>query len=514
MPQQEEITGFRLIFLALSIALAAFLVSLEGFIVNVAIPTISGELGVRNEVGVWLITVFSMTSTLFILLSGWLSNRFGKPSLFIFGCLLFTFTSWLCGFVHNFSFLLIVRIFQGASAGLLTPVTLTLIIETFPEKKRSIAVGFWSFFVMVGPAMGPMIGGWFSDYYWPWLFYINIPIGLFCAGIGFILLRNRHETIRHSRFDWPGILFLYISLGSLQVALNRGYVDDWFRSLFILILFIIFVIGITFFITWEIFTQNPFVDLSNFKKRNFSLASFSVGIGMSMLFSSFVLDSLWVQEILGYTPAWAGYTLTPVGLFPLIFYPLIGKFVSKLDIRIWIGMSFLLYAFTFFWMSGLNAEATFLDLAMPRLVQGIGFALLTVPNSLVAIKDVKKENIIFVVSLFSFVRMLFVGLGIPLATNLWYRRETFYQSRIVEQTYPQNPVFKNFLSNFHFLEGFKRQAVAAQATIEIQASTLGLMDIYYLFGWLFVVLFFVVFFYKIPGKIKTSHGHNLLKTPP
>lgn len=501
MPEEQPLSGLSLTFLSVAIGISAFLVSLDALIVNVAIPTISGELGVREDVGAWIITLFSMASTLCVPLSGWLAVKFGSARLFIYATLFYAFISLLCGLAHDFTLLLFLRIFQGAGGGIITPLSLSLIIATFPENRRSVAIGFWSFFVMVGPAMGPMIGGWLSDSRWPWLFYLNVPPGIFSAFVTYILLRGRKDPQHAIKLDWIGVLLLFTGMGALQVALNRGNIDDWFRSPFIFALFIVSGIALVFFITWEAFHASPFFEVKQFRKLNFSLASFSVGIGMMLLFSSFILDSLWVQEVLGYTPAWAGLTLAPVGFFPLIFYPIIGKIVSKLDLRIWIAMSFILYACTFFWLSRLNTDATYFDLALPRLVQGIGFAIFTVPNSLIAIRNVTEDKMIFIISLFSFMRMIFVGLGIPLALTLWSRRETFYQSRYVEKTYPNNPIFQQFLDIFRplNLKEEKLDALANQAIFD-QSSTLGLTDIYYLYGWLFVILLFVVFFYRLPRK--------------
>lgn len=497
----EPLKGVRLFLLAIAISFAAFIVSLDGLIVNVAIPTISGELGVRLEVGVWTITLFTMASTLCVLLSGWLTDRFGKVPLFVTAISLFSFFSVLCGLTHNFEALLICRVLQGASAGIITPLSLVLIIQSFPQEKRSVAVGFWGFFVMVGPAMGPMIGGWLSDYHWPWMFYINVPFGIFSAVTILWILKDLKEEKKVRPLDKMGVTLLFSSIAFLQVALNRGNIDDWFRSPFITTLLILAGIGFVFFIIWELFHPEPFVDFAYFKSRNFTLAALSTGAAMALIFSSFVLDSLWVQQVLGYTPAWAGYTLTPVGIFPLLIYPLMGLIVGYLDLRLWIGGSFLLYAATFFSLSDINLDVSFAKIAFPRLIQGIGFAMFTIPNSLIAIQGIAQDKLTFVISLFSFMRMLFVGFGVPLSTNLWDHRQRFYQSRTVEQTFAGNPTFEAFVAPLEQVANSPLQADALAAqTIAANASTLGLADIYYVFAWAFIALSLVVIFYKIPKK--------------
>lgn len=500
MNSQHQLQGFQLYLLLTAIALAAFLISLDGFIVNVAIPTISGELGVREDAGTWIITLFSIASTACVPLSNSLSMRFGKFALFIPSMLFFAFASFLAGSAQNFTILLIARVLQGMAAGLLTPVSLTLIIDNFPPEKRSVAIGFWSFFVMVGPAMGPMIGGFLSDYRWPWMFYLNIPISIFSAFTVWVYLRDKKENIERCPLDTIGVLLLFIAVGGYQSAMNRWNIDDWFHSSFIVFLFVLATLSLIFFIVWEYFHPHPYIHIELFKKRNFALPSLVTGLGMGLLFSSFVLDSLWVQEVLGYTPAWAGLTLSPVGIFPLIFYPIVGRIVLKLDLRIWVIMSFLLYAATFLWLSKITVYTPFWHLALPRLVQGIGFAIFTVPNAVLVVQGVEEKKLTSIISLFSFTRMLFVGFGVALAITLWFFRQAFYQTRLKSRVFFFNPLLEQLTSAFDQVTQSDLQSIAlTNNTIAAEASTLALADIYYLYAWLFIALCFIVLFFK-PAK--------------
>lgn len=496
MNSYNALKGFQLYLLLTAIALAAFLISLDGFIVNVAIPTISGELGVRPDEGTWIITLFSMASTACVPLSATLTRHLGDRRLFIAALLTFSLASCAVGLSHDFELLLAFRVIQGMAAGILTPVSLALIITNFPEEKKSIAVGFWSFFVMVGPAMGPMIGGWLSDYRWPWMFYLNVPVTAFSLLMVTILLKEGKEEHSPLTSDRIGIALLFTWVGATQVAMNRWNIDDWFRSTFITTLFIIAGIAFVMFIIWELYHPCPFMNLRKFKERNFALPSLTTGLGMGLLFSSFVLDSLWVQQVLGYTPAWAGLTLVPVGIFPLIFYPIVGRFAGLLDLRIWVIGSFLLYAATFFWMSGITTYTPFWKIAFPRLIQGIGFAFFTVPNALLTVQGVAKEKLTQTIAFFSFVRMLFVGYGVALAITLWIFRETFYQTRLTERTDPANPLFLNLTTPFEAIADSTLQSYSlAYNTIVNHASTLALADIYYLYAWIFIGLSSLVLFY-------------------
>jgi len=498
---EEQFTGVHLYALLVSFALAAFLISLDGMIVNVAIPTISGDLGVREDVGTWVITVFTMANTLFIPVSNRLSLRFGDRAVFTYGLMIFCAGSVLCAFAYNFNLLLIFRVFQGAGAGLILPVSLSLIITHFPESKRAVAVGFWSFFAMVGPAMGPMVGGWLSAYNWHYLFIINLPICLAILLVVYVILGPLKREKGEGFKDWVGLAALFLAMGTLQVALNRGQIRDWFRSDIIPILLIISVISLVVFIVWECYQKDPFLDLSHFKKRNFTLACTCMGLAMGVIFSSFILDSLWVYNVLGYTPAWEGLTLAPVGIFPIILYPIVGRYVTIIDVRIWVIGSFILYACTFFWLSRLNVDASFFRVAFPRFIQGIGFPFFTIPCAMMVVRGIRKHELTGVISFFSFMRMMGVAIMIPLITTLWIHRTAFYRSRTAEQTFATNPAFLDLVARFEEVAQSKYQALdMTNRYLVAQESTLGLCDIYYAFGWFFLALAIVPFFFKTAAR--------------
>ncbi len=450
----------------------------------------------RTDVGTWLITLFTMANTLFVPLAGRLANRIGHVHVFLLGLILFFIGSAMCGISNNFPFLLIYRVIQGAGGGLILPVSLSLILAYFPENKRGVAIGFWSFFVMVGPAMGPMVGGWLANTHWHWMFLMNLPISLFIFIVVITIVGLKKEETEKAHFDYRGFALLVLFIAPLQIAFNRGQIDDWFRSDFIITLFIISATALVFFLLWGFLNRNSFIDFSYFSRRNFSLASLTTGMGMGMLFASFVLESMWVQKTLGYTPAWAGISLAPLGILPLIMYPVMGRLVGLLDARIWVISSFLLYACTFFWLSRINTETTFWFLAAPRFVQGIGFALFTVPNSALAIQNVKKENLTYVISLFSFVRLTIVGFAVALMSALWIHREAFYQTRTASRSFPNNPHFKQLLAQFSQVSTPDQAIGLANDAVMAHAQTLGLADIYYAFAWCFLGLCLIVLCYK------------------
>jgi DHA2 family multidrug resistance protein len=332
------------------------------------------------------------------------------------------------------------------------------------------------------------------------MFYLNIPIGLFSLSMILIFLREKEEKKMTTSMDWGGIGLLFITVTTLQSALNRWNIDNWFRSPFIITLFVIAILSLSFFIVWESFHSNPFIKFSYFKIRSFLLPALTTGIGMGIIFSSFVLDALWVQQTLGYTPAWAGLSLAPVGLLSFIMYPLIGRYISLLDLRIWICISFMLYAVTFFLLSRINLETPYSHLAWPRLIQGLGFALFTIPNSIYIMKGVEEQKFTEVISLFSFTRMLFVGFGVALSITLWFVRQAYYQTLVMAKTYQDSHLFHDLLATFA-----KKITVTPLQSVGIvndvltnQSSTLALADLYYLFAFIFILMACSLVFYETP----------------
>jgi len=350
MNDSKRITGWRFALATVCVSLGTFLIALDMFIANVSIPNISGELGISQDQGSWVITSFTVANAIVVPLTGWLTTRFGRIRLFCFASIAFSIASFLCGISFNIEMLLMSRVLQGVVSGSLIPLSQTLLLSIYPKEKKGIAIGLWGLVVMVGPVLGPVIGGWLTfNYGWPWIFFINVPIGIVVGIVVFSLLGSIESERKKLPIDTVGLVLFAVGIASLQIMLDKGKDLDWFASHTIVILAIITCVTLSFFIVWEIFHDHPIIDLSLFKSRNFVLGSVFISITVLFLFGSFVIQPLWVQGPLGYTPLWAGFTLAPIGIFAVIIFPLLGLFMHKIDVRIWIAIAYAIFSATFFW---------------------------------------------------------------------------------------------------------------------------------------------------------------------
>src|SRR6185437_1091525 len=255
---------------AIALSAAVFMNVLDSSIANVSIPTISGNLGVSTSQGTWVITSFAVANAITVPLTGWLTQRFGQVRLFVISTLLFVLTSWLCGFSPTFEALVAFRVLQGAVAGPMIPLSQTLMLGSFPREKSGMALAIWAMTTLVAPVAGPLLGGWISDNYtWPWIFYVNIPVGLLAAWISWSIYKDRESVTHKLPIDKIGLALLVVWVGTLQVLLDKGNELGWFQNSTIVIMAVVVAVAFVFFLIWELTDAHPVIDLRLFKVRNF-----------------------------------------------------------------------------------------------------------------------------------------------------------------------------------------------------------------------------------------------------
>ncbi|MEO8859556.1 MAG: DHA2 family efflux MFS transporter permease subunit, partial [Burkholderiaceae bacterium] len=249
----------------LALSLATFMNVLDSSIANVSIPAIAGDLGVSPPQGTWVITSFGVSNAISVPLTGWLTQRFGAVRLFTMSVLLFVLTSWLCGFATSLEGLVVFRVAQGLVAGPLIPLSQTLLLASYPRAKAGIALALWGMTTLVAPVVGPLAGGWITDNMsWPWIFYINVPVGLFAAALTWFIYRKRETPTRKLPIDTVGLSLLVLWVGCLQLMLDKGKELDWFASNQIVALAVVAVVGFAVFIVWELTDKHPVVELRLF----------------------------------------------------------------------------------------------------------------------------------------------------------------------------------------------------------------------------------------------------------
>jgi DHA2 family multidrug resistance protein len=489
--QFKPLTGFSLILITLSLGLGTFIQILDSSIANVSIAYIAGDLGVSVNQGTWVITSFAISNAIVIALTGWLSDRIGQVKLFVLSTILFSITSWLCGLAWDLPILIFFRILQGASAGCLIPLSQSLLIHNYPEDKKGTALGFWSMIVVVAPILGPIIGGYITyNYSWPWIFYINIPLGFLSAGITWALLKERESETKQDPIDSVGLSLLILGISSLQILLDKGNELDWFKSPFIQLLLVITLITFVYFIAWNAYSCYPIIDFSLFKDRNFTIGTILGSLGFFMFFGSTVLLPLWLISQLNYTAFWAGVAVMPIGIFPLFLSPLVGKKAGIIDPRLMSTFSFICFSYTFFWFSGFNSDISLYQIMLPRFFQGIGLSFFFIPLLSITLSSIPNKSLASASGVFNFIRLVAGGgFGTSLYVTLWDRREVFHHARLTEAVTSFNPLtsqlYEILKDDLGINNGMTNQIV--DHILVREAYLLAINDVFWLSGWTFLL---------------------------
>ncbi len=507
MPQShfKPLQGGALAMLTLVLSLATFMLVLDSTIANVAIPTIAGDLGASSSQGTWVITSFGVANAISIPITGWLAKRFGEVRLFLIATLLFVLASWLCGIANSLEMLIVFRVLQGAVAGPIIPLSQSLLLNNYPPEKRGMALAFWSMTIVVAPICGPILGGWISDnIHWGWIFFINVPIGLAVVLISWKILEGRESRISHQPVNTIGLILLALGVGALQLMLDQGRELDWFNSTEIVVLTIIAAVGLIALIIWELTDDNPVVDVSLFKSRNFTVGCVSTSLAFLVYSGTVVLIPLLLQQVYNYTATWAGLAAAPVGLLPILLAPIIGKFGNKIDMRILITVSFMVYALTFYWRAvTFEPEMTFMDVALPQFVQGLAVACFFMPLTTITLSGLPPEKMASASSLFNFLRTLAGSIGTSLTTFIWYNREAVHHTQLTEVINPYNPISQQFfqtMGSFGLSEEQTASYIARQITA--QGFIIGANEIFFVSAITFISLVVLIWFAKPPFSSK------------
>lgn len=500
MAALPPLQGAKLVWVTIALSLAVFMQVLDSTIANVALPTIAGNLGSSIAQGTWVITSFAVANAISIPLTGWLAKRFGEVRVFLWSTSLFVLASWLCGISQSLPMLIFFRIMQGAVAGPMIPLSQSLLLACYPPAKRAMALGLWSMVIVVAPIFGPILGGFISDnWHWGWIFFINIPVGVFAIVVSFYGLQGRESTTFKLPIDRIGLALLIVGVGALQMMLDRGKELDWFNSTEIIVLCSIAVVCLTYLVVWEVGHDNPIIDLSLFKDRNFTVGTLVISLAFMIYLGTIVLLPLVLQTQLGYTAIWAGLATAPIGIFPVLLLPFLGKYGNRLDMRILVSISFTAYALCFFWRTSFESEMGFAHVVLPQFWQGVGVALFFMPLTAITLSHMRSDQIAAAAGLSNFLRTLAGGIGTSFITTLWERRSVLHHVRLTEEITVYNPIDIDWLNRLSAL-GMDEIARAAvlNRIIEQQSRIMGSNEVFWLSGILFIGLIAVVWLAKPP----------------
>jgi len=484
--------------LTVALSLAVFMNVLDLSIANVAIPDMAGELGTSADQGTWVITSFAVSAAIAMPLTGWLGRRFGEVRVFLVCTAMFTLASFLCGLASNLAMLIAMRTFAGVFAGPMIPLSQSLLLNNYPEDRKSLALGLLMMVTIVAPVLGPVLGGWITDNWnWAWIFYINVPVGIVATLLAAVLLRDRETPTSRPPVDFVGIGLLALGIGSLQVLLDRGKDLDWFGSGTIVALGVIALVALAFFVAWELTAEQPAVDLTLFARRNFTAGTLALCLGFFAYFGNIVLLPLWLQTQMGYTATWAGIATAPVGILPLALVVLVSRYTGRIDLR-WVSTaSFCALGLASFWFAGFNTEVSFSMIAWSRFAQGAGLALFFVPLMSILLSGLPPSRVASASGLANTLRTIAGSFATSLTTTWWDRREALHQSQLTESITAFNPLVQ--------LQGDSAFALLQRSIVQ-QAYMLATNDLFWLWGWSFLALIAVVWFARPPFSAAGGHA--------
>jgi len=502
-------TKLPLMLTAVAIASASFMNVLDTTIAVVSLPAISGSLGATPSQGAWILTSYAVCLAIMLPLTSSVCKRYGEIKTFTVAIGLFTLTSCLCGMATNFELLIFFRALQGLSSGLIVPLSQTVLLRIFPPQQHGFALGLWSMTAGIAPVLGPIIGGFITDTVgWPWIFYINIPVGAFGAGVIWFSLKHAETETKREPIDAVGMLLLSVVVLLAQLVMDKGHELDWLGSPEIRLMLNMAVIGFIAFIVWERREPHPIVDYTLLKIPSFVICSIIAAIFYISYYTTTVLYPIWMQSVLGYTATWAGLAMAGTSLVPIFGMLIVGKHLAKLNLRylMIIGSGFIAYGI--YLQAMCTVETTFESMFYARVIMGIGFGFMFPPLMALSLIGVPLDKTPSAAGFFNFFRMFASSLGIAIGITVWQNRTVFHRQHLVENLTPLEAGKDIAFQPLFELAGDNEAVMWAMAErmSTLQASTLALSDtfIYCALAYIPVVLLTAFIPKRLPQRQEAS----------
>ena len=486
---QVPLEGSQRLFATVMLAVANFMVVLDMTIANVSVPHIAGSLAVSPNQGTWVITSYAVAEAIIVPLTGWITSRIGTVRLFLLAILGFAASSLLCAWSQSLGMLIAARVLQGLCGGPIMPLSQTLLLSSYPPSKTGPALAAWAMTTLLAPIAGPVLGGWISDNIaWQWIFYINVPVGIVGASMIYGIYAKRETPRTRTPVDAIGLGLLIVWVGALQLVLDKGRELDWFGSPFIVALTAIAAVAFVVFVIWELTDPHPVVDLKLFGNRSFTSAVVALSLIFGTFFGYIVLLPLWLQTFEGYTALWAGLAVAPMGILSILMAPVVGLNLNRVDPRYFATFAVLVFAIVFLWRSGVTPEPSFGSIVAPQFVVGLALSTMFLPLTVLALAEIRPEQVASASGLQNFVRTLFGAFGTALATNYWDNGIARHHAALTESITRSAPAARQFTSVTKNVTGTDLGGAALiDGLVNSQAAVLALKD-FFLVAALLVVL--------------------------
>jgi DHA2 family multidrug resistance protein len=489
--------GFRKWIIVITVVSAAVIELIDTSIVNVAISDMSASLGATIEDVAWVITSYAIANVIIIPMTSFLGGLFGRRNYYVFSILLFTASSFFCGNAHTLTELIFFRFMQGLGGGALLSTSQSILFDTFSVAERPLASAIFGLGVVIGPTIGPTLGGWIVDNFtWPWIFFVNLPIGLTAAVLSWTYVKEPKDERKVGAIDWAGIILLIIGISSLQYVLERGQTEDWFDSRTIVLLTATSIISLVLFVWRELTTDHPVVELHVLKSRTLAfcaILTFIIGFG---LFSSVFIIPLFAQRLLGYDAMQTGLLLLPGAIVTMFVLPWVGKIQQKgMPPQLMIFLGFVLTALYTWLLSRISLEAGWWTFFGPLVIRGIGLPFCFIPITVLAVSGLSPRDIPQGVALNNMMRQLGGSFGIAIVNTYLAHRIGVNRIGLISHVSQYNfatqerinQLMHGFVARGSSLVAAKQQAIAAIAgMVTRQTMVKSYLDVF-----VFVTLFFV-----------------------
>ncbi|HET6974947.1 MAG TPA: DHA2 family efflux MFS transporter permease subunit [Pyrinomonadaceae bacterium] len=473
--------------IATAVMLATFMEVLDTSVANVALPHIAGNLSATADESTWVLTSYLISNAIILPTTNWLGHVFGRKR-FLMVCIgIFTLSSALCGAATSLEMLLFARVLQGAGGGALQPIAQAVLLESFPASKRGSAMAVYGMGIVVAPIIGPTLGGWITDNYsWRWIFYINIPIGILAVLMAHTFIEDPPyiKNQRPGRIDYIGFGLMAIGLASLQIVLDKGQEDDWFSSGFITRTVVVAVICLIAFVVWELWTDDPIVNLRVFANRNFAVGTGLIAAMGLVLYGTTALLPLFLQTLLGYPALQSGLAVSPRGIGAVVSMIVVGRLIGKVDARYLIMIGFAVIGVSTYFLGNIDLEITIRSVVWPLVTSGLALGLVFVPLTVISTGTLSNEQIGNATGIYNLMRNVGGSFGIAAVTTMLARGSQIHQATMVSHLTPYDPAYQQRLSEIVTRMSYQTDMVTASQealgsvyqTLVKQATLLAYID--------------------------------------
>ena len=480
-----------------SIMLATIMQALDSTIANVALPHMQGTFSATQEQISWVLTSYIVAAAVFTPTTGFLASRFGRRNLLAAAVIGFTIASMLCGAATSIEEIVLFRLLQGMFGAALVPLSQSILLDTYPQEQHGSAMAVWGMGVMVGPILGPALGGWLTDAYnWRWVFYINVPFGMLALA-GIFAASGEGDGDRTRRFDWMGFAWLGLAIASLQIMLDRGQVKDWFSSTEIVVEGVIAALAFYLFIVHSMTTKNPFITPRLFRDRNLVVGLTLITVVGVVLFATMALLPPYLETLMGYPVVTTGLVLAPRGIGTMIAMFIVGRIVNRIDIRLIMAFGLFLTIYSLWEMSTFNLYVSETTIVTTGIVQGFGLGFIFVPLTTATFATLSPDLRTEGASLYSLMRNMGSSVGISITQSLISRFTQMNHEFLSRNVSELNPLLRPDHAPPGWNVGTMQGLALAEGEVTRQAASIAYLNDFKLMMYMTILALPLLFLLRV-----------------